>query len=74
MHSADVEISLADGAPVTANVSSPLSKSVTGTKRSRENDEECEVWRLKTLQLPPLVLKEGAGTAAAAQPAQVAAV
>ena len=40
--SADVEIPLADGAHVTVNASSPLSKSETGTKRSRENDEECE--------------------------------
>ena len=42
MDSADVEIPLADGAHVIAHVSSPLSKSITGTKRSRENDEECE--------------------------------
>ena len=42
MDSAEVAIPLADGAHVTANVSSPLSTSVTGTKRSRDNDEECE--------------------------------
>ena len=42
MDSADVEIPLADGADVTVNASSPLSKSETSTKRSRENDEECE--------------------------------
>ena len=42
MDSADVEIPLADGARVTINTSSPLSKSETGTKRSRENDEEYE--------------------------------
>ena len=42
MDSAEVAIPLADGAHVTANVSSPLSTSVTSTKRSRDNDEECE--------------------------------
>ena len=42
MDSADVDIPPADGARVTASVSSPLSKSVTGTKRNRENVEECE--------------------------------
>ena len=42
MDSADVEIPLVDGAHVTANVSSHVSKSVTCPKRSRENDEECK--------------------------------
>ena len=42
MDSAEVAIPLADGAHVTANVSSPLSTSVTSTKGSRDNDEECE--------------------------------
>ena len=42
MDSADVDIPLADGTHATASKSSPLSKLVTGTKRTRENDEECE--------------------------------
>ena len=42
MDSADLDIPLADGTHATAIASSPLSKSETGTKRSRENDEECE--------------------------------
>ena len=42
MDSADVKVPLADGAHVTVSASSLLSKSETGTKRSRENDEECQ--------------------------------
>ena len=73
MDSADVEMPLADEAHATANESSPLSKSVTGTKRTRGDVKTG--WRLKSLQLPPLVLKEGAVSAAvAAAPVQVVAV
>ena len=72
MDSADVDIPLADRTHATAIESSSSSKSVKGTKRTRDIDEECEDRVAAKIPATTFVgLKEDA---VAAAPSQVAAV
>ena len=77
MVSPDVDIPLADGTHATAIESSPLSKSVTGTKRTRDNDEECEGRVAAKIPATTSVgLKRGRSdiSSSSSSPAQVATV
>ena len=75
MDSADVDIPLADGTHATA-IESHLCQSQSQVQREPEIMMKSVKtgWRKKSLQLHPLVFKEGSGSAVAAAPAQVAVV